>query len=84
MQNVFQFQKFYKFAAQKFKQAILAQLVEQLTRNEQVAGSSPVDGSHKIKADVFLNHSCLFKTYIIITSATAKVLPPTKIISGAS
>ncbi len=54
MQNVFQFQKFYKFAAQKFKQAILAQLVEQLTRNEQVAGSSPVDGSHKIKADVFL------------------------------
>ena len=26
-------------------QAFLAQLVEQLTRNEQVAGSSPVEGS---------------------------------------
>jgi hypothetical protein len=26
--------------------AILAQLVEQLIRNEQVAGSNPADGSH--------------------------------------
>jgi hypothetical protein len=31
----------------QFVQAFLAQLVEQLTRNEQVAGSSPVEGSRK-------------------------------------
>jgi hypothetical protein len=31
----------------QFVHAFLAQLVEQLTRNEQVAGSSPVEGSRK-------------------------------------
>ena len=31
------------------KFAILAQLVEQLTRNEQVVGSNPMDGSNKNK-----------------------------------
>ena len=29
-----------------YRYAILAQLVEQLTRNEQVAGSIPADGSN--------------------------------------
>ena len=32
--------------------AILAQLVEQLTRNEQVAGSIPADGSNIICAGI--------------------------------
>ncbi len=35
-------QYFYKFATSN---AALAQLVEQLTRNEQVVGSSPMSGS---------------------------------------
>ena len=37
--------KIHKFAT--FKLATLAQLVEQLIRNEQVVGSSPMSGSKR-------------------------------------
>ncbi len=39
----------FRLSLQPDKKASLAQLVEQLTRNEQVVGSSPMGGSKKTR-----------------------------------
>ena len=49
--------------------AFLAQLVEQLTRNEQVVGSSPMEGSAFSKQQN-LNHKCQNLSVWIITNKT--------------
>ena len=47
--------KFYIFAKTFF--ASLAQLVEQLIRNEQVVGSSPIGGSRTLNINLLIHYA---------------------------
>ncbi len=55
----------FLLSLQPEKKASLAQLVEQLTRNEQVVGSSPMGGSKKKNPDIMSGFSFLAITVII-------------------